>query len=170
MAITRLNNNSITSVTALPSGVGGKILQVQNGTQTSRFNTTSSTFVDVTGFSVNITPTSTSNQIYIMFNVTAHSATIGGYDVGMRLLRDSTSVAVSADETQSLGYIRGIENSGGSTRDLMFHAYDSPNTTSQVTYKIQTRVDTGGTVYFGGTYTSPDWDLYQTITAMEIAG
>ena len=76
MSITRLNNNSITSVTALPSGVGGKVLQVQQGTLSSSVvlsNVAVSTFAD-TGLNVNITPNSSSNKILLQGTIEFHSA------------------------------------------------------------------------------------------------
>ena len=39
MAIITLNNNSLSSVTALPAGVGGKVLQIVQGT-TGTFDAT----------------------------------------------------------------------------------------------------------------------------------
>ena len=73
--ITRLNNNSITSVTALPSGVGGKVLQVQQGHKSSTTAIgafSAGTFAD-SGLSVNITPTSASNKILIQGTIDAVS-------------------------------------------------------------------------------------------------
>ena len=46
MAITRLNNNSISSISALPSGVGGKVLQVVNQFYDTQTSTTGTSFVD----------------------------------------------------------------------------------------------------------------------------
>tara|TARA_R100000234_G_C4933270_1_gene149472 strand:- start:11 stop:268 length:258 start_codon:yes stop_codon:yes gene_type:complete len=66
MAITRLNNNSLTSITALPSAVAvGKILQVVSNTVTTN-NTTSGTSYTDTGLSATITPTSSSSKILVL--------------------------------------------------------------------------------------------------------
>ena len=53
----------------ITTGTGfGKVLQVV-GTQTSTvFSTTSTSYVDVTGFSLSITPSSTSNKILVLLN------------------------------------------------------------------------------------------------------
>ena len=54
-----------TGTMALTSDSFGKVLQVV-GTQTSTvFSTTSTSYVDVTGFSLSITPSSTSNKILV---------------------------------------------------------------------------------------------------------
>jgi len=48
MAITRLNNNSITSVTALPSGIDvGKVLKITTGVYEGTSTTSSTTFQDL---------------------------------------------------------------------------------------------------------------------------
>ena len=48
--------NSNVTAGKLASGVGGKILQIQSTTSESATTTTSSSFTDVTGFSLAITP------------------------------------------------------------------------------------------------------------------
>jgi hypothetical protein len=65
MALITLGANAIT---ALPSGIGGKVLQVVQAVKTDTFTATSFSswnFVDVTGLSVSITPSSASNKILI---------------------------------------------------------------------------------------------------------
>ena len=42
MAIIRANNNTLSSVTSLPSGVGGKVLQVVKNLVTTKASTTTS--------------------------------------------------------------------------------------------------------------------------------
>ena len=61
MAILRANNNTLSSVTALPTGLGGKVLQVVTVAKTDTFSTSSNTFVDITGLSASITPSNASN-------------------------------------------------------------------------------------------------------------
>ena len=43
MAIIKPNNNTISAITALPTGLGGKVLQVVQDTLTSAFETTRET-------------------------------------------------------------------------------------------------------------------------------
>ena len=70
MALIKLNNQSISSVTALPAGVGGKVLQVVTATIQTQQESTSASFVDITGLSVSITPSSTSSKIFVMCTTT----------------------------------------------------------------------------------------------------
>ena len=68
MALTKINNNTLSAITGLPAGVGGKILQVVNATKLDTFSSSAMAgggFVDVTGLSVNITPTSTSSKMLV---------------------------------------------------------------------------------------------------------
>ena len=59
MAITRLNNNSISSISALPSGVGGKILAVyQDYSSTQVDSSTDNSYIDVTALAITLTPAS----------------------------------------------------------------------------------------------------------------
>jgi hypothetical protein len=71
---TSINNASLNSVTALPSGVGGKVLQVVSNTKSSVFSTNAGSFVD-TGFDVSITPSSTSNKIWVQYTIPVYQST-----------------------------------------------------------------------------------------------
>ena len=70
MAIIKPNNNTISAITALPAAIPtGKILQVVQATKNDVFSTTSTSYVDVTGLSVDITPASSSNKVLVICNV-----------------------------------------------------------------------------------------------------
>ena len=49
----------------------GSVVQTVSATKTDHFSTAETTFQDVTGLSVSITPSSTSNKILVMTNVYA---------------------------------------------------------------------------------------------------
>ena len=66
MPITRLNNNSITSVTALPSGLGGKVLQVKAVTDTDGFVTTSTSYASNDTMELSFTATNANTKAYIL--------------------------------------------------------------------------------------------------------
>ena len=163
MAIITLNNNSLSSVTALPAGVGGKVLQVVSTNKTSLFSTTSTSYVDVTGLSVSITPSSTSNKIFIIttpsINVSDEASNFY-LDSYVYLLRNSTGIAES----------RGAVNTGNTSladnfQNSCISYLDTPNTTSSITYKIQTKCSSSNFTV--------RWcrdSLSSTITAYEIAG
>jgi hypothetical protein len=118
----------------------------QNGTETTL---SSAGFTDI-NLSFNITPVSTSSKFVIHYNVflylTAGSNTWKAAHA--RVLRDSHVVD---SDTYSLG--RGaIYNIGGTHAHVMMNSsntvIDTPNTTSQITYKIQLASYNGGTIYY----------------------
>ena len=143
MAIIKPNNNTLSSITALPTGLGGKVLQVVQTNKTDTFTTTSTSFTDVTGLSVSITPSSSSNKILIIVDLQV--GTDNDSQAMFNLVRGSTSINLgdaSSSRTQCF-------NEQGSGEDYhqqsaSTHFLDSPSTTSATTYKVQMRV-TGGT-------------------------
>jgi hypothetical protein len=64
MALTRLSNQSLTSISSLPSAIStGKVVAVSTAEQTSGFETNNSSYTDVTGLSLDYTMQSSSNKI-----------------------------------------------------------------------------------------------------------
>jgi hypothetical protein len=123
----------------------GKILQVLQTTKVDSFSTTSSSNVDITGYSVSITPTSATSKILVMCQIAVgHSA--GGANCFLTLVRDSTDLFVTTAGTQTLGTIEWNNQSAFaeySTIPLPIIYLDSPATTSATTYKVQTSTSTG---------------------------
>jgi hypothetical protein len=127
----------------LASGVGGKILQVVSTTKTNSQSTSSTnSYVDIAGFSLSITPSSTSSKIFVQ-TALQH----GGQDnsfLGFKVYRDSTAIGLNGGGDQSgnisvvsFGYGHGASNVDGRVRGLAWQHLDSPNSTSSLTYKVQ---------------------------------
>ena len=75
----------------------GHVLQVVSTTKTDFFSTTSTTYVDVTGLSATITPSSTSSKILV--SVTGASSGSADNSFGYAvLLRDSTQILLATQE------------------------------------------------------------------------
>ena len=165
MAIIKPNNNTISAITALPAGVGGKVLQVVQGTATTTMLTTSTTYAD-TNLTANITPSSTSSKIYVTVNqnVTLDDTTDDRVGGALRLLRDST-VIYGGDREYEMFF---ENNTGNATQNFITvnrNYLDSPSSTSQLTYKTQGRIyQSGDQLQFNG------GNIEATITLMEIAG
>ena len=151
MSITKLNNLSISAVTALPSGVGGKVLQVVSTNFTSEVTSTSGSFVDVSGFTATITPSSASNKILVIVDIN-FGGTNDAYPAA-KLFRASTEIfsGVNATGSMTACFLGGA---GISSADRLLEGsrtvLDSPNTTSATTYKIQ----------FANVYNSPTYSGY----------
>jgi len=135
MAIITLNNNSLSSVTALPSGVGGKVLQVQNMTTTSGTSTTSGSFV-ATSLTDTITPSATSSKILIIATGNLNNTT-GSQWTYATIAKDGTNLGNGFGMT-------GVYATGDNHSACTMTFLDSPSSTSSLTYDVRIRV-TGGT-------------------------
>ena len=128
-------------------GVAGGILQVKSTTKKDSYSATSpnGSFTDITGLSVDITPTSTSNRILIFASV--HVAVASNY--GGQGLRFAKTVGGSTDNTFAIGNADGNRarhtmkalGSGSNSREYaitqsMMHL-DTPASTAAHTYKVQ---------------------------------
>ena len=121
--------------------VGSGIIQVLQTTKTDTFEVAGTSFVDVTGMSVTITPASTSNKILVLLNV--HYG--NGHDAGasIKLLRGSSEIflgdASSGRERVTIGGLdlTATDNTIYSMDSASACYLDSPSTTSATTYKMQ---------------------------------
>ena len=159
------------------SGGGfGKILQVQSVVKTDQFTSQSTSFVDITGLSVNITPSATSSKILVMAQCHVQGEDAG---TGIMLDRDGTEPlkANSDGNKQRFTIIGTYSETNGEVRygnganHISF--LDSPNTTSQVTYKLKAKTRSSSTFYINATrYTDNNTNASlgtSTLTVMEVA-
>ena len=160
----------------LEYGTGGGILQVITTKKTDIFSTTSTSNVDVTGFSATITPSSSSHKVLVLVHI-GHFT--GDDTMSIHLtLGDNTSIlagdAVSGKQPVSTGDYSGGNSTGNGwygAKGSPLMVLHSPNTTSATTYKIRCRVNTG-TGYInrnmsdGSQY---NFRTASTITLMEVA-
>lgn len=180
MSTLRVDNlNARTGTTiSVPTGTKlyapGGIVQVLQTVKTDVFSTTSTSFVDVTGLSVVITPTSLNSKILIIADVKGQS----GDNATSRLMRDSTPIYVgtaSGSRTVSSGndfYGAGSPGGVGGSRTITY--LDSPSTLSAVTYKVQVWCRSSSyTLYVNTTYNDTDASYTMrgasSITVLEIA-
>jgi hypothetical protein len=152
MAIITLNNNSLSSVTALPAGVGGKVLQVVNS-DNSYAATTTNTKIDVLSSSgvswePTITPSSTSSKIIITANLNIRSSAYQIAEVRsyIDILYKIGSGSYSSLNSNSLYSIYDYGDSGVSFRyNQAFQYLISPSTTSGITVKFTIKSVGSGT-------------------------
>ena len=143
--MSELRTNRIVPRDGLPSGASGGIIQTKSVTKTDTFSITSSSFTDVTGLSVSITPTSSSNKILVSYNLTCGTED-SGYQWGIRLMKDSTQIFVG-DAAGSRDRVSNFVRNNGSDLHTVYPSgqhLDSPSTTSSVTYKLQVVAYTAG--------------------------
>lgn len=131
----------------------GNVLQVVQVFKNDTFSTSSATYVDVTGLSTTITPSSSSNKILVCCYCTGSNTS--GYTSAFRVLRDSaTDVAVGAtaeSRTASTNKLYSANQDHSFGWSIMY--LDSPSSASSTAYKIQIMVQSGGTAYLNRTFT-----------------
>jgi len=148
------------ATSSLAAAATGKVLQVITATDTGNRSTTSTSFVTGSNtLSVDITPASTSNKIFVQVNG-LHYAGTNGKSVHSTIYRDSTELSGQTYGFASF-YIPSNVMAGNG---LSMSVLDSPNTTSQVTYQVYFKAQSGTSAYLGYN------NCKMTITAFEIAG
>ena len=139
-----VGNGDITGLAtgALPSTVigAGAVLQVVSASISTLFTTTSTSYVDVTGFTASITPSSTSSKVLVIFSsaLSNSSGSNANNRGNIKLVRNSTDI---------VAFLVGAFLDGTGGTDLnnyhaaSFATLDSPSSTSSVIYKIQLNVE-----------------------------
>ena len=155
------------------AGGGGKVLQVLQDTKTNTFSSSSLTFTDITGLTIDITPAATSSKILVMAQMSSWVA--NGYAIFFSLVRDSTEVYMGDAAGSRARISTGTTNSDGDNRTQESSSLiylDSPSTTSATTYKVQMRVSESTTGYINYTTLDNDSSTFPraacSITVMEI--
>ena len=177
------NGSSGQVLTTNGSGVlsfaqGGRILQVVQTVKTDTFSraSSSSDFGDITGLSVSITPTSSSNKILIIARVAAGSGTASSR-VGIRLAVNSTAVTdytgnASGSRTRAASSM-STDASNNALVELTISHLHSPGSISSQTYSIQGSSEGSTTFWCNRTGTNSDSNsVYlgaSSIIAMEVA-
>ena len=151
---------------------GGKILQVKSTPKTDTFLTNSSSFVDVTGLSVDIDPTAASSKILVL--VETNSSTTGGNNAVFRLMRDSTAIALgTANSNRPAATFQQRINDTNSSLNGSITFLDAPtyNVGDTLTYKVQVFSQTDYVVInrtHSDTNTSVIARTFSSITVMEV--
>ena len=141
MALTKINNNTLSAVTTLPAGVGGKVLQAVTGTSSTESQGTQTSFTD-TGLNVTITPSATTSKILVMAHTTGLIDSNGSfvYFTIERQISGGSNTNIG-DSSKGLTHMRG---DAANISSVMCHALDSPSSTAAITYEFQRRVSANG--------------------------
>ena len=172
----QLRVDKILPVDGAPTGGAGGVVQVQSTTKTGAFQKASGTsFQDVTGLSVSITPKFSTSKILILYDMSWSSSS--GH-CSCRLMRDSTPIKIgdgNGSRTQCTGQMH--QNSGDQYDMVQVSGthMDSPATTSSVTYKMQVATPYSASYDCRVNYQGDDSDAAwvgrtaSTITVMEVS-
>ena len=173
--MSELRTNRIVPRDGLPSGSSGGVIQVKSATKTDgNFNTTSTSYTDVTGLSVSITPTRSDSKILIFANV--HGIGDSSTQAYLRFMRDSTAICVGTSVGSRVAATMGsmYQDQSNDVNSCSQTFLDSPSTTSSVTYKIQCRTQGSGSIYINRSQTdandSTSGRFTSSLTVMEVSG
>ena len=122
MALTKLG------IGAFPAGA---VIQTVEAQSQSSITEPGTSFADVNGTSISITPSSTSSKILILWNCGGMSNGVNN-DIAFKIFRGSTLVR----DIQRYSYSNGTD---WFPTPIAIQYLDSPATTSSVTYKLQSR-------------------------------
>ena len=157
----------------LTNDTSGTIIQVLSTTKTDEFasSLSSGASTAVTGLTVDITPTSTSNKILVICSVNGHNGSEGGGTFTVK--RDSTEILIPASGTGTEASITGLGiTSDSSPMTQTIQGFDSPSSTSSLTYSV-TMTNTSSltrTCSVNATDGTEQMRGCSTITVMEVAG
>lgn len=166
------NNNMIT----VPSGhqivQSGMIIQTVQTVLSARQSYGSvTTWTDITGLSLSITPKFSTSKILISSSVIASIS--GATSINFRILKNGSAIGIgNTGNTGQCGWRIEVSNTAWANTGS-YQYLDAPGTTSQLTYKVQVlpyydgRTVTINNSYNGGA--GDDLTGISTITAMEIA-
>ena len=179
MALIRLNNQSLTNVTALPSGVvdPSGVVQVKYVQTDDIANMTfgGSTTREVSQLTVSITPTSASNKILLQAMVMGEFASrTMNWNGTWFFMRDSTELRKSSVGLRNAGIAIGYishESDNASTPEGVNYTYiDSPASTSALTYKVaHFSPQTAANFNLNHTVTDSSNSAYERLTSSIIA-
>ena len=154
---TALRKMTVANLTA--NAGGGKINQVVTNYDVTERRTNSTSFQAVPGVNLNITPTATNSKILITFGLTIRSSSSNSIYSIRRTISGSTAALTSEGDYQGYSRLDGSDKS----YPCFFEILDSPNTTSQVTYQMYFKNNSGGYAYV-----NEHGSAYSHIRAMEV--
>ena len=141
----------------LAAGAGGKVLQVQSVNKTDTTSTTSTSFVDISGITLNITPQTNSKVLIQFCYCYGHTYNEGGSIRLAKVKNGTTTYLATADTAGHNGVNDTMVSYVGSsdpTNQIYhqgFHHLDQSvggDGSTQINYKLQLRIGSG-TIYLG---------------------
>ena len=171
--MSELRTNRIVPRDGLPAGSAGCIIQVKQVIKKDQFTTASTVssggYVDLTGLSVDITPTRSDSKIL----VEAHIYNSNNNAVNFfRILRGSTFIEQPSGTSSSGANwnAHGFSYFDHSFQDTtVMKILDSPATTSATTYKVQCAC-TGTQLTINKFYNTSNYYGISTLTVYEVSG
>ena len=165
----QLRVDKIVPVDGVPTGGGGGIVQVKCTTKQDMFDTSSTSFVDITGLSVSITPKFSTSKMLVTVHVFANCEDASV----LRLMFDSTAVGngTASDvgvNNQGFAMVRQDDGNLGSGYGIQLG--HTPGDTSSQTYKIQGRATNSSySLGINRRIDNQNYSMSSSISVMEVS-
>ena len=163
---TTLNTDRIIPTGGVPSGGGGGIIQILQGSTNSRTETSSQSFV-ATNLSATITPKFSTSKIFVMISGDCNT-NADDNEIYMTIFRSIDGGTFSNIGDSTYGFASAMSYSERLHSAVSINYLDSPSTTSSVEYKFYIRKTASGS----GNVEFPvnNGAQHSFITLMEVSG
>ena len=139
------------------------ILQYVVATNSTTQSTTSTSYADITNLTADITPSSTSSKVLIIFSdnfwINRAQTSLGGHYI---INKGGSDIDATHQELHLI--VDGNTSNKSLYATHHFEYIDSPSTTSSTTYKVRFKANTGTTFY------SQNGNKTASLILMELAG
>ena len=165
----QLRVDKIVPVDGVHTGGGGCMVQVKCTTKQDMFSTSSTSFVDITGLNVSITPKFSTSKMLVTVHVFASCE-----DASMlRLMFDSTAVGngtASDQDANHQGFAMVRQDDGNLGSGYGIQLLHTPGDTSSHTYKIQGRATSSSySLGINRRIDNQNYSLSSSISVMEVS-
>ena len=165
----KLRVDSILPVDGAPTGGGGGIVQVKCTTKQDKFDTTSTSFTDITGLSVSITPKFSTSKMLVTVHVFASCEDAAV----LKLFFDSTAVGNGTEsnvDSNSEGFAMVRQDDGNLGSGYGIQVLHTPGDTSSHTYKVQGRATNSSyALGINRRIDNENYSLSSSISVMEVS-
>ena len=154
---------AVPTANSLGLNTTGSVLQVRHHTVDPGTSSTSSLTLVATGLTIDITPRDVNSSFLIMMSMNEcyMPASASSHAMGFAIARNGSRLS---DTDQATINYSNSASAGATYFNYNLHSYDSPNTTSTITYSGMLKSRYGTTVYWNGDNTPA------FLTVIEIAG
>ena len=176
--MSQIKVNSIIPVAGVPTGGGGGIIQVKTATKTDAFTSSSTSFVDITGLSVDMTLSKSTHKILIRYDILCGGDYWTSWPAYLSLVADSTRIGIgTAGENSDSNvttfhnlYANNQNNSSYNVATSTASFLYTPGDTSSHTYKVQGRMQNSSSGFsINRRWANANRSAISTLTLMEVS-
>ena len=176
-----LRVDRIIPVNGVPTSGGGGVIQVTQGSMNTRATMSASAYV-ASGLSGTITPTRTDSKVLVTVTTTASyysAAATSGYIIRRKVggsyienspLGDTGHGSMNTPDGATMACYANDGSTNNNQYPLTVVWWDSPATTSEITYELWMAGNGSDTIGIGGLGDQNGYNIYSQIVMMEVSG